>query len=138
MSDPLRKLALKDGRYSAEAFTFLYESLDHAVRLAGREGAEGPDRHVSGQELLAGMRHYAGEIFGPLAAAVWRRWGIRDTLDWGRIVFLLVDSGMLNRQEEDSLEDFRSGFDFEAAFVKGYKVRLPPDLSSGTTGEAQA
>ena len=48
MSDPLRKLALKDGRYATEAFTFLYESLDHAVRLAGREHAEGTDRPTSG------------------------------------------------------------------------------------------
>lgn len=138
MSDPLRKLALKDGRYSAEAFTFLYESLDHAVRLAGREGAEGPDRHVSGQELLTGMRHYAGEIFGPLAGDVWRRWGVQETIDWGRIVFLLVDSGMLNRQDEDSIEDFRAGFDFDQAFVKSYRVRLPPELFPGSPGEAKA
>jgi uncharacterized repeat protein (TIGR04138 family) len=137
LSEPLRKLALKDGRYSPEAFAFLYESLEHAVRLAGREGAEGPERHVSGQELLAGMRHHAAEVFGPLAGDVWRRWGIQSTLDWGRIVFLLVDAGMLNRQEEDSLEDFRDGFEFEQAFVKGYKVKLPQDLFSGSTGEAR-
>lgn len=135
MSDPLRKLALKDGRYSPEAFTFLYESLDHAVRLAGREGAEGLDRHVSGQELLAGMRQHAVQIFGPLAGEVWRRWGVKESLDWGRVVFLLVEAGMLNRQEEDSLEDFKQGFDFDQAFVKGYKVALPADLFAGPQGD---
>ena len=135
MSDPLRKLALKDGRYAPEAFTFLYESLDHAVRLAGRENAQGPERHVSGQELLAGMRVYAIELFGPLAGEVWRRWGVRDTLDWGRIVFLLVDAGLLNRQEEDQIEDFKDGFDFDDAFVKKYKPRLPPEVLPREGGE---
>lgn len=128
VSDPLRKLALDDGRYAPEALQFLFESLDHAVRLAGREDAEGPDRHVSGQELLAGMRHYAGELFGPLAGEVWRAWGIQSSLDWGRIVFLLVDAGMLNRQENDTIEDFKDGFDFDEAFVRSYRPKLPPEL----------
>ncbi len=139
MSDPLlRKLALKDGRYAPEAFQFLYDSLDHAVKLAGREQSEGAERHVTGQELLAGMRAHAIEQFGPLAGAVWRAWGIRDTLDWGRIVFLLVEEGMLNRQETDSIEDFRSGFDFDAAFVRAYQPRLAPELFSRPEGEGGA
>ena len=135
VSDPLRNLALKDGRFSPEAFTFLYESLDHAVKLAGRESAEGSDRHVSGQELRAGMRAYASEIFGPLAGDVWRAWGVRESLDWGRIVFLLVDAGMLNRQENDSLEDFRDGFDFDAAFVAAYRPKLPVEWSARPADE---
>jgi len=130
MNDPLRKIALQDGRYTVEAFQFLFESLDHAVRLVGRAEAEGADRHVSGQELLAGMKSYATRIFGPLAAQVWRSWGVRETIDWGRIVFLLVESGMLNRQEEDSIEDFRDGFDFDAAFVAGYELRLPAEIGA--------
>lgn len=128
MSDPLRRLALKDGRYAPDAFQFLFESLDDAIRLAGRENTEGTDRHVSGQELLAGMRAHAIEIFGPLAGAVWRAWGIRDTLDWGRIVFLLVEEGLLNRQETDSIEDFRQGFDFDEAFVASYRPAIPPEV----------
>lgn len=133
LSDPLlRKLALKDGRYAPEAFEFLYHALDHAVHVAGREEAEGTARHVTGQELLEGMRQYAIVQFGPLAAPVWRAWGIRDTLDWGRIVFLLVEEGMLNRQDTDSIEDFRSGFDFEDAFVRSYR----PAITSETLGES--
>ena len=135
MSDPLRKLALKDGRYAPEAFQFLYDSLDHAVKLAGREEKEGTERHVTGQELLGGMRQHAIEQFGPLSGAVWRAWGIRDTLDWGRIVFLLVEEGLLNRQETDSIEDFRAGFDFDQAFVSSYQPRLPPELFSHPGGE---
>ncbi len=137
MSDPLRKLALKDGRYAPDAFQFLYESLDQAVKLAGREAAEGTERHVTGQELLAGMRAHALEVFGPLAGHVWRAWGVEETLDWGRIVFLLVEEGLLNRQETDSMEDFRDGFEFDDAFERGYKPVLAPDLfgPSGTEGD---
>jgi uncharacterized repeat protein (TIGR04138 family) len=135
MSDPLRHLALRDGRYSPEAFRFLFESLDHAVRLAGKDTAEGTERHVTGQEVLAGMRAYASDAFGPLAAHVWRAWGIEDTMDWGRIVFLLVDEGMLKRQDDDDIEDFRDGFDFDQAFESGYDPELPPITDARPDGE---
>lgn len=135
MSDPVRKLALEDGRYAPEAFAFLLESLDHAIRLAGREEAEGQDRHVSGRELLAGLRAHASEIFGPLAGEVWRRWGIRESLDWGRIVFLLVEAQMLNRQEHDTIDDFRSDLDFDQVFVRSYRPKLPPELFPRGGGE---
>ena len=128
MSDPLRQVALRDGRYSPEAFRFLFESLDTALRLAGKAEAEGGDRHVTGQEVLAGMRENASESFGPLAAHVWRSWGVKETLDWGRIVFLLVDEGLLKRQDEDRIEDFAQGFDFDEAFVEQYRASLPESL----------
>ncbi len=128
MSDPLRKLALKDGRYAPEAFLFLFESLDHAVRLAGRESAEGVEKHVSGGELLAGMRAHALEVFGPLGGHVWRAWGVRETIDWGNIVFLLVEEGLLNRQESDTIEDFRARFEFDRAFAGSYTPRLGDDV----------
>lgn len=122
----MRELARKDGRYSPEALSFVVESLDYAIRLAGKGEAEGAERHVSGQELLQGMRAYASEVFGPLTPQVWRSWGIRETLDWGRVVFLMVEAEKLSRTESDSLDDFREGFDFEEAFVREYGPRLPP------------
>jgi uncharacterized repeat protein (TIGR04138 family) len=127
-------LALKDGRYSPEAFRFLFEALPHAVRLAGKEKAEGTEKHVTGQEVLSGMRTYAGQLFGPLAAAVWRSWGVNETLDWGRIVFLLVENGLLNRQESDTIEDFKNGFDFDEVFVRQYRVPLPEAAGGGEEG----
>ncbi len=129
---------MRDGRYSPEAFTFLFHSLQHAIQLAGKEEAEGTERHVSGQELLAGMRHYAIELFGPLAAPVWRSWGVNETIDWGHIVFLLVENGMLNRQESDTIEDFRDGFDYDDAFVEAYRPQLPDDASDAGGGGTPA
>lgn len=123
--DRVRKLAQKDGRFSPEAFGFLFESLEVAIRVAGKEDATGPERHVTGQEVLAGMREHALRTFGPLAAEVWRSWGVHEALDWGRIVFLLVDASLLNRQETDTLDDFRHGFDFDEVFVRQYTPALP-------------
>ena len=127
MEDPIRNIALKDGRYSPEAFSFLFEALSHAMRMAGKEEAKGAERHVTGQEVLVGMRAYAADLFGPLAAQVWRSWGVHTSLDWGNIVFLLVEAQLLNRQDSDSIEDFRDGFDFDEVFVEGYKPVLPAD-----------
>lgn len=125
---------MKDGRYAPEAFRFLFEALPHAVRLAGKEKAEGTSKHVTGQEVLEGMRVHAEQLFGPLAGAVWRSWGVRETLDWGRVVFLLVDHGLLNRQESDRVEDFGAGFDYDEVFVRRYKVPLPDPSKGGEEG----
>lgn len=126
--DPVRTLALRDGRFSPDAFVFLFESLDTAIRVAGRDGAKGPERHVTGRELLEGMRVHASEIFGPMAAHVWRSWGIKETLDWGRVVFLLVDEGLLNSQPTDTIDDFKEGFDFDESFIENYEPELPLEL----------
>lgn len=127
----IRTLALRDGRYSLEAFRFLFESLERAIRLAGKEEAEGTERHLTGREVLAGMRAQGGDLFGPLAAQVWRSWGVRTTLDWGRIVFLLVDEGMLNRRDCDTIDEFRDVFDFDETFVQEYRPTVPRDLETG-------
>lgn len=126
----LRQIALRDGRFSPEAFYFLFEALELAVKLAGKEGLQGPARHVTGREVLAGMREEALVRFGPLAAHVWRSWGINEPIDWGRVVFLLVDHGLLKRQDDDTLEDFRESFDFDAVFVDAYRARLTSALSA--------
>jgi len=124
MDEAVRKMAA-DGRYSPEAFRFLFESLEHALVISGKVKAEGTERHITGQELLNGMREYARHIFGPLAAQTWKSWGVQTSLDWGRIVFMLVEAGMLNRQDSDKLEDFDQPFDFEKYFVEDYR----PDFS---------
>jgi uncharacterized repeat protein (TIGR04138 family) len=138
VKDQLRQLALSDGRYSPEAFAFLFASLEHAVRLAGKDAAQGAERHVTGQELLAGLRENAIETFGPLAAHVWRAWGIKSARDWGTIVFLLVDASMLKRKDSDKPEDFDQGFDFDEVFVERYRPPLPRALEARPGGGENA
>src|SRR5690606_519385 len=114
--DTLQLIAAKDGRYDLQAFQFLYEALEVAAQATGRQSAEGVARHVSGKDLLEGIRRYGRWLCGPFAARVSRSGGVRETRDWGKIVFLLVENNLLNRQEEDPLDDFRDGYEFDAAF----------------------
>ena len=132
--DPLRECAKNDPRYRLEAYQFLFDALDKTVRAAGKDQATDEDKHVTGQQLLDGMRVHASRTFGPLAAQVWRTWGVHNTVDWGRIVFNLVDSELLRRQETDTIEDFKDGYDFEEAFVHSYRPTLPVELGAHPRG----
>jgi uncharacterized repeat protein (TIGR04138 family) len=120
----VHELCGRDPRYAEGAYHFVIESLDFTMRKLGRDQQSGASRHVSGRELLDGIRQYAVETFGPLATAVFRSWGIRRTEDFGMLVFRLVVAGQLSRQDSDLLEDFSDGFDFDEAFIREYEVDL--------------
>ena len=109
----------RDPRYRPEAYHFVMLAVSYTM---GR--LETP-RHITGQELLAGIREYALEQFGPMVKTVFEHWGVRETVDFGHIVFNLVGEGLLGKTETDRLEDFRNGYDFETAFVKEYPWGLP-------------
>lgn len=74
-------------------------------------------RHISGQQLCHGIRREAQNLWGMLAPLVLSRWNIRSTRDIGELVFLLIDLGLMGRQESDRIEDFDDVFDFNAAFA---------------------
>jgi len=77
-------------------------------------------RHVTGKELLEGIREYALKQFGPLAMFVLNEWGIHRTEDFGEIVFNMVDAGLLLKTKDDKKEDFANGYDFEEVFKKPF------------------
>jgi uncharacterized repeat protein (TIGR04138 family) len=78
-------------------------------------------RHVSGQELLGGIRDYALAQFGPMTQMVFEEWGIKRCEDFGEIVFNMVEIGLLGKTEKDSREDFANGYDFDDAFRKPFR-----------------
>ncbi len=80
----------------------------------------GKRRHVSGQELLAGILEYARGKYGPLGAEVFFCWGVLETLDFGQIVWDLIDMKLLARRQEDRKEDFRSDIDLTRYFEEGH------------------
>ena len=111
----LENIVLEDNRYSVDAYHFVREGLDFTVK-----SLKSP-RHVNGGELLNGIREYALEEYGPMAKRVLSEWGITCCTDIGCIVFNLVNVGLLGKTEDDSLEDFEKGYDFNDAFLQPYR-----------------
>jgi len=110
----LENILKTDSRYHRDAYFFLYQALQFTVERAGKK------RHVSGRELLEGIREFAIEKYGPTSRLVFEHWGVRETLDFGKIVFNLIGGGLLARTEEDSIDDFKNGYDFKEAFEDEY------------------
>lgn len=113
----MERLIVEDGRYPLDAFAFLHDGLSLAVeRVHGTGPAEPGQRHVSGPQLCVALRDLAIERWGMLARTVLRRWHIRGSIDFGQMVYLLVDNGFMQKTDEDSLEDFRDVYNFDEAF----------------------
>lgn len=112
--DLLRKveaLAERRGVFRPEAYVFVLEALELAVASQEEPG------HVSGEDLLDRIRRLGRERYGALAGDVFNAWGVRGTVDFGRVVFHLVDEGLLRKRDEDTLADFIDKFDFREAFA---------------------
>ena len=131
----LAEVVRQDPRYAYEAYEFVFYALHHTQKLLGREpppdfdgrtpnpGGE-PHHHVSGPELLEGIRDLALREFGRMARTVFRLWGIERTDDFGEIVFNLIDAGMMSKTSDDDREDFRGIYDFDQALVEGFQFQL--------------
>ena len=112
-------IVAKDPRFARDAYAFVREALDFTQKLAVKE-ARGNIRHVSGQELLDGIRQFALQQFGPMAVTVFEEWGVKDCRSFGEIVFNMVEIGLLAKTDKDSRGDFQSGYDFTDAFRKPF------------------
>jgi len=125
----LEQILVKDPRYQRDAYLFLRDALDHTQKHVGKENG-GKVRHVTGQELLEGIRQFGLEQFGPMTITVFEEWGVHACRDFGEIVFNMVESGLLAKTDKDSRADFQVGYDFADAFCKPFlpasKSRIHP------------
>lgn len=112
----------RDARFHPQAYIFLKEALDFTVQRI-MEANQGRQRHVTGQELLAGFRDLALKEFGPMAATMLREWGLCQCQDVGDMVFNLIDEKVFGKQDSDSKDDFSSIYNFDDAFVKPFQPR---------------
>jgi uncharacterized repeat protein (TIGR04138 family) len=119
----LERVLEGDSRYHRNAYLFLREALDHTHKMLGNAEKD-VIHHVSGQELLAGLREYALQQFGPMAMTVLEEWGVCRCEDWGEVVFNMIDHNLLAKSEKDSRDDFKSGYDFFEAFRRPFCVSL--------------
>lgn len=108
--ETVEAICQKDKRYNPESYEFVMQALGFTQKKIKREG------HLSGRELLEGIKDYSIEQFGPMAKTVLNHWGVHTTRDFGNIVFNMVAEGLLSKTESDSREDFYNVYDFDAVF----------------------
>ena len=132
----------EDTRFDRKAYTFIRQGLDATVKeIRKKDSAKGQKtQHVSGQQLLDGLRSYALDQYGPLAKTVLNSWGVNRCRDFGDIVFNLIEYNVFSKTENDRREDFAEIYTFEEAFVKPFlpakKPRSGPPSSAEPVGSA--
>lgn len=140
--ESLDKIVLLDPRYHRESYHFVREALEHTQKLFNKAGkaqarqkssedsGDEQVRHVSGQQLLDGIRLFALDQFGPMALTVLEEWGVHRCEDFGEIVFNMVENSLLHKTKQDTREAFKGGYDFTEAFrhpfLPGRKAVAPP------------
>jgi len=112
--EKVEKIVEKDPRYKVAAYAFVMLALNYTLSKLDKP------RHVSGRELLGGIKEFGLSQYGPMTKTVFDYWGVRTTRDFGEIVFNLVENKLLGKTEEDKLQDFDNAYDFEEEFVKKY------------------
>lgn len=105
----LEEITEKDRRYQADAYEFVMQAIGFTQRKLNREG------HISGKELLEGIREFGLQQYGPLTKTVFERWGIKTTDDFGKIVFNMVENGLVRKTKTDSQDDFKDVYHFNEA-----------------------
>ena len=133
----LALIIAKDSRYQSDAYLFVKDALDYTQKLVVKSSCD-EFRHVSGQELLEGIRVFALTQFGPMASMVFEEWGVRRCEDFGEIVFNMVEIGLLGKTEKDSRSDFQNGYDFDSAFQKPFRPENKPGLTADVAKPTEA
>jgi len=131
-TETVNLICKEDGRFDRRAYDFVRLGLDQTVKELRKKDPVRSERsrHVSGTELLEGLRAYALEQYGPLAKTVLNAWGVRRCRDFGDIVFNLIEYEVFSKTDSDRKEDFSDIYDFDEAFVKPFQ---PARRSRGTS-----
>jgi uncharacterized repeat protein (TIGR04138 family) len=141
MQDPdfdeiVELICKEDPRFDRKAYDFVRLGLDHTVKEMKKKDASrvSRSRHVSGPELLDGLRVYALDQFGPLTKTVLDAWGVRRCAHFGDIVFNLIEYNVFSKTDNDRREDFSDIYTFEDAFVKPFLPLHPRKGPTETVG----
>jgi len=114
----------QDPRYYPEAYGFVMEALSFSQKKFKKS------KHISGEELLTGIKALLLNKFGPMTLTVLKHWGIKRTDDFGNIVLNLVENKVLAKDNHDQYESFKNAYDFDEVFDKGYRKQLAKRLKT--------
>ena len=111
-TDSFADIIAKDSRYSPRAYAVLAD----VVKFLCQGG-----RHATGEAILEDFRAVILDQYGPLAYTVLSEWGVTRCEDIGEMMFNLVDSGRVHKDDEDTAESFIGGYDFKEAFLEPFE-----------------
>jgi len=123
----ISKTATIRSRYHRNAYDFVFDALKLAQKQLERplcSDADDQAAHISGEELLEGVRELAHQKFGLMTLPVFHCWGVRATEDFGRIVFELIERGEMRKTDRDNLIDFVDVYDFEEVFDRDFQIDI--------------
>ena len=115
-AETVNRIVAEDPRFATEAYEFISDTITYTAKKMKKTCEKGTKRHITGQELLDGIREHALNEFGPLAFEVLRSWGIKNSMCVGNVVFNMVDNNLLGAAKNDTIGEFKEGFDFKKAF----------------------
>lgn len=126
--DVLDRMVEQNPRYHRDAYMFLREALDFTQKTVGKanKNKSRDGTHITGQELLNGIREYALALYGPMTITVLEEWGITSCEDFGNMVFLMIENNLLRKTEQDRREDFKNGYSFDEVFRKPFRPSTNP------------
>ncbi len=106
----LEEKIYKEKKYKIDAYLFVHEAIGHLYKKLGEK------KHVTAQELLKSISDLGRKKYAPLTRIVFEYWGVKTCMDFGRIVYDMIDFKLLSKTDEDSLADFNNGYDFKTEF----------------------
>ena len=111
-------------KYHRDAYRFIFEALQFTQEKLKRvaRGTNDEDAHITGQELMEGVRELGLKKFGLLTRSVFHHWGVRTTDDFGRIVFELIERGEMRKTDRDDIKHFCGVYDFDEALDRTYVI----------------
>ena len=108
--------------YHPMAYKFVFSALRFTQEQLGRDRSTEATGHISGPELLDGIRRLGLQHFGMMSIVVFKTWGIHSTDDFGKIVFQLIEAGEMRKTDDDQLDDFLGVYDFGKVFQDDYTL----------------
>jgi uncharacterized repeat protein (TIGR04138 family) len=117
--------SLRRHQFPRNAYRFVFDALHQTQRRLYKAQPEietETESHISGPELLEGIRRLALKQFGLMSTTVFQQWGIENTEDFGRLVFELIERGEMKKNDSDSIADFCGIYSFDQEFDQKYRI----------------
>ncbi len=127
-SEVVSLICKEDNRFQKQAYNFVRQGLDFTVKELKKSDSRraGRSLHVTGVELLMGLRAYALDQYGPMARTVLNEWGVTRCTHFGDLVFNLIEYNVFSKTDQDKREDFSEVYTFEEAFDAPFLPENPP------------